>query len=194
MKRKKLPIAIFALCVFFVLLSVGCDTNGQTNKEESRGRAAYEVDYGSLYFDSIEQLRKAIKDYPSCLDPEDIPLYKINRFDEITVDYYPQMMNETFVLWTVEVNPYRIFYYYVPSGAGSFDSSAGVLVTVPREEGATVESVKKQFGVSAETDGSVFVPEIRSWFVPVGKNYYEISFPESMPNCEKRIIKMIRND
>lgn len=193
-EKKELLIEIFALSIFFVLIMVGCDTDKQTKNEESYNNTAFEVEYGSLYFDSIEQLHKAIKDYPSCLNAEDIRNYKINRFDEIAVDYYPQMMNEKFVLLTIEVNPYRVFYYYVPSGTSSFHYSTGILVTVPREKGATIESVKKQFGASVEPDGSIFVPEIRSWFVPIEKNYYKISFPDSMPNCEKSIIKMVMSN
>ena len=149
-----------------------------------------EVEYSGLIFDSVDQLCLAIND-PSFRDVNDQQLYVANCFEELTIDYYPQITDNAFYLLTIEINKYNIFYYFVPSGTSSFSYNNGLVVTVPREKEASIENIKKQFPSAIETSGSLFVNEIHSWFIPLDSSYYEISYPSSMVNCEKNIIDMI---
>ena len=174
------------------LLVLGLFGCRQAKKENGGADAALAVDPAGVYFDSIEQLFKTIGDYPAGLDKDEAALCRANGFDEIAVDCYPQITDKAFVLLKIEVNPFSLFYYYVPAGTLSFSPSSGVLVTVPREKEATIAAIERQFGVSAEADGSIFVSENRSRFVPMGSSYYKISYPDSMQTCEKDLIRMIR--
>ncbi len=177
--------SIFIFLAIVLLLHVCSCQEATENK--------LEVEYGSLFFDSVDRLCQAIRDPSSC-DAYNQQLLVENSFEELAVDYYPQITDDSFYLLTIEVNKYNIFYYYVPLGTGSFSHDNGLVVTVPRENEATLDNVKKQFPSAIEAGSSIFVNELHSWFIPIGHSYYEISYPSSMVDCEQNIVKMIPID
>ena len=188
---------IFFLSLALLFYLCGCQSTKTAENYGNLNSNEVEVEYGSLFFDSVDQLCQAIKEYSSSYDDydeNDQRLFKENDFEELNVDYYPQMLDNSFSLLTIEVNKYNVFYYYIPIGISSFSYSNGIVVSVPRENEATMENIKKQFPSAIETGDSLFVNEINSWFIPIENSFYKISYPASMINCEKDIIEMIPID
>ena len=190
MKHQGRILINFILAAVLLSCLCCCKSRESAENDSDSNENMVEVEYSGLFFDSVDQLCLAIND-PSFRDVNDQQLYVANCFEELTIDYYPQITDNAFYLLTIEINKYNIFYYFVPSGTSSFSYNNGLVVTVPREKEASIENIKKQFPSAIETSGSLFVNEIHSWFIPLDSSYYEISYPSSMVNCEKNIIDMI---
>ena len=192
-RMKSLAAAVLLICLVFslaLMTGTALNNNHLLNLNDNKS----EVEYGSLFFDSVDQLCRTIKEYSLSSGVNNQRLYTVNSFETLTMDYYPKITDPSFSLFTIEVNKYNVFYYYTPSGSDSFSYSNGIVVTVPREEDATMENIKKQFPSATELSDSLFVNEIHSWFIPMGCSYYEISYPSSMQSCDKSIIEMIPID
>ena len=142
----------------------------------------------SLCFESIDELNQALKEYKDNKEMQTDRRYIYNKFDELTINHNPTVNSDKYELLRIEVNPYRVFYYYVPVGAKSFEYETGIVVTFIREIEATIETVGSQLNASYEPDGSFFDEQNRTWFIPLDGSYYSIRFPADMENCDKSIV------
>ncbi len=137
------------------------------------------VDAESLWFDSVEELAEAIR---AARQGTMDQAARDNRLDEISVLYVPAETCPGFRLFKAEVNPYSVFYYYVPeeNEALYIDDAEDITVTVHRGSEFTLESVCKQAQITPDADGFAYAPKKSAIYFQQDGTVVSIHAPESM--------------
>ena len=147
-----------------------------TRKETENQSSSTEVEHLSVLFSSVDDLLKTMKEYPENAELQKDSVYTFNKFGELSLACYPELNVEGFSLLQIQINPYNVFFYFVPTGTTMFLYETGYLVTFPREKEATIDAVAKQCNATLETDGSFF--DNGYYFLPLGDHYYSIHYPD----------------
>ena len=137
------------------------------------------VDAESLWFDSVEELAEAIR---AARQGKMDQTARDNRLDELSVLYAPAETCPGFRLFKAEVNPYSVFYYYVPeeNEALYIDDAEDITVTVHRGSEFTLESVCKQAQITPDADGFAYAPNKSAIYFQQDDTVISIHAPESM--------------
>ena len=150
----------------------------------------YCVEYPSVIFRSIEELTEAVQRYKTDPEMQSDPVMIINEFDKLDIKHIPVMNSEDFILDFIEINKYSVFYFYKQAQADKFDYDTGLEVAFSREGGG-IEPVIRQFNAVCEEDGSFFVTNVHSWFIPYEDSFYYITYPKGEKEFDKSIITLV---
>ncbi len=191
MNNKITRAVAILICILLSAALCGC-TPKETGENNKNNETAYRynAEYQSLIFDSVDDLKQTLKDYNTNDEMKADPKLARSNFSDMKLEYIPTMKDLRYKLLFIEVNQYRIFYYFVPKKEKTFDYAYGIVVTFSRESGASIKIVGDQFNAVYEKDGSFYYEKGNEWFIPLENDYYySISFPEnSKPN--KNIITL----
>ena len=178
------------ICIILLaaLLLSGCQASEQTQAPETQPtNVAPEtqpteeiaVETESFWVDSVEELAEAIR---AARQGKMDQTARNNRLDELSVLYAPAETCPGFRLFKAEVNPYSVFYYYVPeeNEALYIDDAEDITVTVHRGSEFTMESVCKQAQITPDADGFAYAPEKSSIYFQQDDTVVSIHAPESM--------------
>lgn len=134
----------------------------------------------SLWYDSIPALEDAVRAERNASQKNQTGMD--NRLEDLSVLYAPAAPYEGFALYQVEVNPYFVFYYYLPEDdqLGQIDSKKDIIVTVHRSDEFTMESLCKQQGITPDADGFAYVPEKGDIFFQLDDTVIMVHAPEHM--------------
>ena len=178
------------ICIILLaaLLLSGCQASEQTQAPETQPtNVAPEtqpteeiaVETESFWVDSVEELAEAIR---AARQGKMDQTARDNRLDELSVLYAPAETCPGFRLFKAEVNPYSVFYYYVPeeNEALYIDDAEDITVTVHRGSEFTLESVCKQAQITPDADGFAYAPKKSAIYFQQDGTVVSIHAPESM--------------
>ena len=190
-RNVKTKTLCFVLLGLIALLVSGCHTRDavredtpETETQEaptaqmSEGAPAGEME--TLWYDSVQALAEAIRAERNAAKKHQIAVD--NRLEDLSVLYAPAAPYEGFALFKVEVNPYSVFYYYLPEDdeLGQIDPKKDIIVTVYRSDEFTMDSICAQHGIKPDADGFAYAPKNGKIFFQMDDTVIGICAPEDM--------------
>ena len=140
-------------------------------------------------FDSIQELVSALKagTYASAQGTSYIQSAR-QKMDAI---YVPAAIPDGFVLWGLDMNEYRISYFYAQEEDAKesiFPSSRGIVVVFslePSDTGAhPLAGIADQYEIPINEEGYIYSPEDNKIFFAPGNTRMAITVPDSMNNYD----------
>ena len=160
---KKLITILF---VALFMLTIGCTVKGEAQSPQvvadgptagSSGEVSAEA--MPKFFSTVDEMVNAVQQERQAKSKDSIA--QANELEELSDIYAPANEFDGFQLLDIEVNPYSIFYYYMPVDNTSyrFSSSEGILVTLYRNTEFDASRFFAANGYRPDADGFAYEPE-----------------------------------
>ncbi len=161
-------------------ISIPFDALGVEAPTENTPQTVPEEEMEPLWYDSVPALVDAIRAERTALQKHQIAAD--NRLEGLSVLYAPAAAYAGFELFKVEVNPYSVFFYYLPEDDESeqIDFEKDIIVTIHRSDAFTMDSICAQHGITPDTDGFAYAPKHGKIFFQAEDTVIGINAPESM--------------
>ena len=184
MNKVKTASFLIALCMLFMLFS-GCKTQEAVNSADvQENETVVDVVPESCIFSTVEELVNAVQ--AARQRESNYTDIKSNNLADIPVLYAPAKVYEQFQLLLVEATEYRIFYYYKPTedSADEVNFSENITVTVCRGSEYSLESIGKQYGLTADADGYLYNASKEKISFMQDDTLISVHVPENMNNYD----------